>query len=34
MQSPASLTGQYLTGLMQVPVPGKRRKIQKERDSS
>ena len=31
MQSSTSLTGQYLTGLMQVPVPGKRRKIQKER---
>ena len=31
MQSPASLTGQYLTGLMQVPVPAKRRKIKKER---
>ena len=27
MQSTASLTGQYLTGLMQVPLPGKRREI-------
>ncbi len=25
MSNPASLTGQYLTGMMQIPVPGKRR---------
>ncbi len=31
MAHPASLTGQYLSALMQIPVPKKRRKIFKER---
>ncbi len=31
MSNPASLTGKYLTGMMQVPTPLKRRKIKKSR---
>ncbi|MDH3741956.1 MAG: excinuclease ABC subunit UvrA, partial [Hyphomicrobiales bacterium] len=31
MASPSSLTGQYLTGMMQIPVPVKRRKRDKKR---
>ncbi len=31
MSNPASLTGQYLTGMMQVPIPANRRKIDKKR---
>jgi excinuclease ABC subunit A len=31
MANPNSLTGQYLTGMMQIPVPGKRRKRDKKR---
>jgi excinuclease ABC subunit A len=31
MANPASLTGQYLTGFQQVPIPAKRRKIDKAR---
>ncbi len=31
MRAPASLTGQYLTGMMQVPVPRKRRKPKAKR---
>jgi excinuclease ABC subunit A len=31
MANPASLTGQYLTGLMQVPVPNNRRSVTKDR---
>jgi len=34
MQSAASLTGQYLTGLKQVPVPSARRKVDKQRQLS
>ncbi len=31
MRSPESLTGQYLSGLRQVPVPAERRKVSKDR---
>ena len=31
MANPASLTGKYLTGVMQVPTPAKRRKLNKKR---
>ncbi len=31
MANPASLTGQYLTGMMQIPVPDKRRPVNKKR---
>ncbi len=31
MANPASLTGKYLTGMMQVPTPAKRRKFDKKR---
>ena len=31
MSSPNSLTGQYLTGMMQIPIPAKRRDINKKR---
>ncbi|MEM9470640.1 MAG: excinuclease ABC subunit UvrA [Pseudomonadota bacterium] len=31
MANPASLTGKYLTGMMQVPIPAKRRKLDKKR---
>jgi len=34
MANPASLTGQYLTGMMQVPIPDKRRPVDQDRQIS